>query len=140
MCPAGTVIGVDLVTSSPVNGQYDFGCSLSGWQALLTHLNPLARNVKAPTLFDIVAGVLYSNDRYHLNDVRHCADLLIQVPVEPYGLLEFDKYAQIIEAGYTTARAQLKGFTVGTGIPLDRREGRAPVPFEKDPCPPFTSR
>jgi predicted acylesterase/phospholipase RssA/CRP-like cAMP-binding protein len=113
MCPTGTVIGVDLVTSSPVSREYQFGPSLSGWQALLARVNPVGRKVTAPTVLDIVAGIVYSNDRYRLKEVRHCADLLIQVPVEAYGLLEFDKYPQIIESGYRAAKEQLEGFGGG---------------------------
>jgi predicted acylesterase/phospholipase RssA/CRP-like cAMP-binding protein len=112
MCPTGTVIGVDLHTGSPTPGPYEFGPSLSGWQVLMRRLIPSARPIKAPNLLDIVAGIVYSNNRYRLNETCHCADLLIQIPVEAYKLLEFDKYAEIIELGYKTAKEQLKGFSV----------------------------
>ncbi|PKN94048.1 MAG: hypothetical protein CVU44_06490 [Chloroflexi bacterium HGW-Chloroflexi-6] len=110
LCPTGTVIGVDLSTSSPVNGQYNFGPSLSGWQVLFSRLNPFVKEIKAPNLVDVVGGIVYSNNRYRLNEVWRCADLLIHVPVEAYGLLEFDKYRQIIELGYQSTREQLQGF------------------------------
>ncbi|MBN2147380.1 MAG: cyclic nucleotide-binding domain-containing protein [Anaerolineales bacterium] len=110
LCPTGTVVGVDLITSSPTVGPYSFGPSLSGWQALWARLSPFSRRVRAPNLLDIVAGIVYSNNRYRLNEVLHCADLLIRVPVEAYGLLEFDKYSQIIELGYQSAKEQLQGF------------------------------
>jgi len=80
---------------------------------LLGRLNPFAHTVKAPNLLDIIAGVVYSNNRYRLNEVWPCADLLIRVPVEAYGLLEFDKYAQIIDLGYVTAKEFLKDFKPG---------------------------
>ncbi|MBN2551022.1 MAG: patatin-like phospholipase family protein, partial [Anaerolineales bacterium] len=110
VCPTGVVIGVNLLTSSPTSGPYDFGPHLSGWQALLGRIFPSARRIKAPTLLDIVAGVVYSNNCYRLNEVQGLADLLIQVPVEAYGLLEFDKYAQVIELGYQAAVEALAGF------------------------------
>lgn len=106
-CPTGTVIGVNLLTSSPVPGPYEFGPSLSGWQVLRSRLNPFGRKMQAPSLVDIVAGVVYSNNCYRLNETWRCADLLIDVPVEAYGLLEFDKYLQIIELGYQAAKEQL---------------------------------
>lgn len=111
-CPGGTVIGVDLVESSPVKGQYDFGPSLSGWEVLRGRLFPFSRPVKAPTMLDVIAGVVYSNNRYRLNEVQGSADLLIRVPVEAYGLLEFDKYVQIIDVGYQAARAHLEKFSL----------------------------
>ena len=104
MCPTGTVIGVDLVTSSSVSGEYDFGPSLSGWQALL------GRQVKAPNLLNIVGGLVENANRYHLNEVWRCADLLIKVPVQEFGLLEFDKHARIMQAGYLAASQQIKEF------------------------------
>ena len=112
MCPTGTVIGVDLMTSSPVNGEYDFGSSLSGWRALLGRFSPFPRKVKAPNLFSIIAGLVDGIIHYRLNEVWRSADLLIKVPVQTYGLLEFDKYAEIMEAGYRAAQEQLKGFKV----------------------------
>jgi len=112
VCPTGTVIGVDLITGSSVSGEYHFDDNLSGWQALLGHVLPVPNKVKAPHLFSIMAGLVEGICRYRLNEVGHSADLLIQVPVQPYGLLDFDKYAEIIETGYRAAQEQLKGFVV----------------------------
>lgn len=112
MCPTGTVIGVDLVNNSPVNGKYDFGPSLSGWQALAARLPFFGRKIKAPTLIDIVGGIVYSACYYHLNEVWRSADLLIKVPVQAYDILDFDKYAEVIEIGYRAAQEQLKEFNV----------------------------
>jgi hypothetical protein len=110
LCPTGTVIGIDLITDSPTPGPYHFGPSLSGWQALLGHLGLPSRKVRAPTLLDIVAGVVYCNNRYRVNEVWRSADLLINVPVGDCGLLAFDRYAEIIELGYAATKAQLDGF------------------------------
>ncbi len=110
LCPNGTVIGVDLITASPLNGPYDFGPSLSGWQVLLSRISPFRKKVQAPNLLDIVAGLVSSITRYRINESWHKADLLIRVPVQAYGLLEFDRYAEIIKAGYLAAQEQLKGF------------------------------
>jgi predicted acylesterase/phospholipase RssA/CRP-like cAMP-binding protein len=110
MCPTGTVIGVDLITGSSVSGEYNFGPSLSGWQAL-TGLLPLPGKVKAPHLFSIMAGLVEGVCRYRLNEVWRSADLLIKIPVQPYGILDFDKYAEIVDVGYCAATEQLKGFS-----------------------------
>jgi len=110
LCPKGTVIGINLVTSTPVNGTYNFGPGLSGWQALLSRFTPFGSKIKAPNLLDIVGGVIYSNNRYRLNETHDCADLLIDIPVEAFGLLDFDKYAEIAELGYTATKQQLREF------------------------------
>jgi predicted acylesterase/phospholipase RssA/CRP-like cAMP-binding protein len=109
MCPTGTVIGVDLITGSSVSGKYQFGDSLSGWQALAGSISPFAK-IKAPHLFSIMAGLVEGVCHYRLNEVWRSADLLIKVPVQQYGLLDFDKYAEIIEAGYRAGQEQIKGF------------------------------
>lgn len=112
MCPTGTVIGVDLLETSPVSGQYDFGASLSGWDVLKSRLSPFAKKVKAPNLVDIVGGIVYSNNRYRLNETWNQADLIIRVPAAEYGLLDFDKYENIIDLGYRAAREQLQNFSL----------------------------
>jgi predicted acylesterase/phospholipase RssA len=110
MCPQGTVIGVELLTGSPVSGGYDFGPSLSGWKTLSSHLLPVSKRPKIPHVMNIISGLVYSNNHYRLNESWRCADLLIKVPVEAYGLLDFDKYAQIIDVGYRAAQKQLQEF------------------------------
>jgi predicted acylesterase/phospholipase RssA/CRP-like cAMP-binding protein len=110
LCPTGTVIGVELVTSSPVDRPYDFGPSLSGWREALNRLNPRYHGLYAPTIVDVIAALVDSNTLYKLNQSRGCADLLIRVPVEEYGLLEFDRYMNIIQAGYQSASQQLKSW------------------------------
>jgi len=105
-CPNGAVIGVDLITGSPVRGEYDFSPSLSGWQVLFSRILPFTRRIKVPTMLNIIDGLVYSNNRYRLNEIWRCADLLIKVPVEAYGLLEFDKYEKIIATGYRAAQEQ----------------------------------
>ena len=110
MCPQGTVIGVDLVEASPVRGEYSFGPNLSGWEVLRGRILPVTTKVRAPSMLDIISGVVYSNNCYRLNEQRHCADLLIKVPVHEYGLLDFDKYAEIIDLGYRTACKQFEKF------------------------------
>ncbi len=112
MCPTGTVIGVDLLACSPVTGQYDFGPSLSGWQALGARLPFVGQKVKAPNLIDIVGGIVYSTCYYRLNEVWRSADLLIKVPVQEYEILDFDKYAEVIEIGYRAAQEQLKEWSL----------------------------
>lgn len=109
-CPTGTVIGVDLLTSSPLAKDYDFGPWLSGWRAAIGRLVPFLPGVSAPSLVDIVSGLVDTTTRYRLNDTQGCADLIIQVPVHEYGILDFDKHAEIIELGYRAAREQLRDY------------------------------
>jgi predicted acylesterase/phospholipase RssA len=45
-----------------------------------------------------------------LNEVWRYACLLIKVPVQEYGLLDFEKHVRIMQAGYQAAREQIKEF------------------------------
>jgi NTE family protein/lysophospholipid hydrolase len=108
LCPDGTVIGVNLEFGDPIKGEFDFGPSLSGWQALAGRISRLPGRVRAPNLLNIVAGLVDGTTRYRLNETWHCADLMVTVDVEPYGLLEFDRYPEIIAAGYEAAKEQIK--------------------------------
>jgi predicted acylesterase/phospholipase RssA len=110
LCPTGKVLGIYLVTNSPVSEPYQFGPYLSGWQALASHLIPFGKRVKAPNLFNIVDGLVYSITHYRLNETRDQADLIIDVPTQDYGLLDFDKCPELIEIGYAAAQEQLKNF------------------------------
>jgi len=112
MCPTGTVIGLDLVTSSSFSEEYHFGYSLSGWKALLGHIVPFPGKTTAPDLFKIMSGLVEGACKYRLNEVAQMADLLIRLPVQPFGLLEFERFPEISEAGYRAAQEQLKGFKV----------------------------
>jgi lysophospholipid hydrolase len=109
-CPNGTVIGVDLITGSPVRGEYDFSPSLSGWQVLFSRLLPASRRIKVPTILNIIDGLVYGNGHFRLNEIYGCADRMVRVPVQKYGLLQFDRYAEIIEAGYRAAQEQMEGW------------------------------
>ena len=110
-CPTGTVIGVNLAAGSSVNEEYNFGSSLSGWKALLGRFSSLPGTIKAPHLFSIIAGLVDSNNYHRLNETWRSADLLIDIPVQAYGIMEFEKYAEIVELGYRSAQESLKGFT-----------------------------
>jgi predicted acylesterase/phospholipase RssA/CRP-like cAMP-binding protein len=110
LCPTGLVIGVDMVTKPPLQQPYHFGPSLSGWQALLARFTLLGRPLRAPSLLEIVAGVVDSNSRFRLDVVRPCADLMLAIPVADFGLLDFDQHAAIIKLGYAAAREQLSAW------------------------------
>jgi lysophospholipid hydrolase len=114
-CPSGTVIGVNLEEGSPMNKPYQFGDSLSGWHALVSRMVPSSHQITAPNLLDIVAGIIYSNNRYRMNETRNRADLIINVDTAGLGLLDFDKYEQIIELGYLCAKEQIKNLPKQVG-------------------------
>ncbi|MCJ7431896.1 MAG: hypothetical protein MUO77_00250, partial [Anaerolineales bacterium] len=67
--------------------------------------------IKAPHLISIIAGLVDSNNYHRLNETWRSADLLIDIPVQAYGIMEFEKYAEIVDLGYRVAQEQLKGFT-----------------------------
>jgi predicted acylesterase/phospholipase RssA len=106
-CEGGTVIGVSVNPIKEKVQRYEFGSSVSGWRVLWSRLNPLTRPLQVPTLTTNLVRILEVNTAYQIMTRRRLADLLILPDVKEYGILDFDEYAPIIEAGYQAAQGQL---------------------------------
>jgi NTE family protein/lysophospholipid hydrolase len=106
---AGQVIGIDVAPPTDKVRDYQFGPSISGWQLLWNRLNPFARQVRAPSLFENLVRTLEINSAFRVRSpaFRQHADLLIQMPDRQFGRLEFTIYAEMIEIGYQETSRQL---------------------------------
>lgn len=106
----GTLIGVNPMPIEPRMRAYKCGPSVSGWRALLGRwgLGP----VRAPSLFGAVmrATEINSANRMRQGAFRGLADLLIEPPLGEYPILEYGRYAPIIETGYRAGREALEGW------------------------------
>jgi predicted acylesterase/phospholipase RssA/CRP-like cAMP-binding protein len=109
-CEGGAVIGVSVNPIKEKIQRYEFGFSVSGWRVLWSRLNPLTRPLQVPTLTTNLLRILEVNTAHQIMTQRSLADLLILPDVKEYGILDFDEYAPIIEAGYQAAREQLAGW------------------------------
>jgi predicted acylesterase/phospholipase RssA len=129
----GPIIAVNVFPDVDLLRDYDFGPSVSGWQALAsalarrapliayTPLNLLARRDSAPLIFESLVRVLALNGVHQAKSQRGFADVYIRPPVEQYNILNFGAYGEIAGLGYRSAMEALEEWKE-----LRRREG-APV-------------
>lgn len=108
ICERGTVIGIDASPACCKLEEYDFGPSISGYQVLWKRLNPFAAPMQVPSVLSILARTLDVNGMYRTAAIRHLADLVVSLPLEEFGILEFESYERIVEIGYDTTRECLK--------------------------------
>jgi predicted acylesterase/phospholipase RssA len=111
LCQAGTVIGVDVSPAKAKAQTYDFGPSVSGWQVLWSRINPLIPRLKVPSILGSLVRATEVNSRYRVAATRHLADLIVPLPVEDFGMLDFAAHEAIIKRGYEATRQALEGWT-----------------------------
>ncbi|RUS13415.1 Pnpla7 protein [Endogone sp. FLAS-F59071] len=98
---ADVIIAVDVAShddTSPVH----YGDSLSGWWALLQSLNPFWKpNYKIPSIADIQSRLAYVSSVAKLEEAKVTKGCIyMKLPVQKWATLEFDKFDDILKAGY----------------------------------------
>ncbi|MBN1149058.1 MAG: cyclic nucleotide-binding domain-containing protein [Anaerolineales bacterium] len=107
---SATVLGIDCSPLSPKTQEYDFGPSISGWEALRYQLQPRLRRKAPPTLLRGLTQIMDTNGIYRQQFTKDDADLIVRLPARGWGMLDFDHSAEIIEASYRAACEQLAGW------------------------------
>ena len=64
--------------------------------------------MQVPSVLSILTRTLDVNGMYRTGAIRHLADLVVQLPLEEFGILEFESYERIVEIGYNTTRKYLE--------------------------------
>ncbi len=106
---SGVVIGVDVNPPSTKRRRaYDFGSHVSGWRVLMSRLNPFAKSIKVPSINGVVMRSMFVNSNYQFRNMRGLADMLITPQVSDYGVLDYDKYQDIVDYGYRAAQKMLE--------------------------------
>jgi len=106
---AKAVICVD-VSQEDIEGYYDYGTSLNGFWLLWNSLNPFAETVRVPSMAEISRKLIWVSSVNHRAAVKENADLFLTPPVQQYGTLEFDRFDEIVEAGYQYAKPRIDAF------------------------------
>jgi predicted acylesterase/phospholipase RssA len=104
----GTIIGVNVCRIVNMQGRNQYGNSLSGWEILGRQLNPFAKPINAPGAMAIMECILDLNTADRSEEQRRLTDLYIRPPIESYEAQDFEKYQEIIAAGYKTAQPLIK--------------------------------
>lgn len=110
----GPIIAVNVFPDTDLLRDYDFGPSVSGWQALAStflrraKLDFLAPRDGAPLIFESLVRVMALNGVHQAKAQRGFADVYIRPPVEQYNILDFGAYQHIADIGYRSAMEALR--------------------------------
>ncbi len=102
-----TVIGIDCSPLSPRKHEYEFGPSISTWQALREQMTPPDRRKGPPNMLQILPQIMDTNGLYRLHFTKGDADLIVRLPTRGWGMLDFDDAEEIIQRGYEATCEQL---------------------------------
>jgi len=108
VCSGGTVIAVDVSPKVDMRQKTSFGDAISGWQILSRGMNPFADSLDVPTIANVLMRTtLLGSSSARASNAQN-ADLCLYPPVTGSGLLEFQAFETIAEAGYGYAAQELE--------------------------------
>ena len=99
----GSVIGVNVSQIVEIREYYNYGTSLSGWQALASRINPFAKKIRVPRLVETLLRSTDIKSIIRLNETKAMLDVLIEPDVSGIPLMEFRSYKKISDIGYEAA-------------------------------------
>lgn len=103
MVGGGTVIASSTMAKSPSREPYDFGPSVSGWRALRQYLKPRRRRTRYPTMIKTLMEATSVGSKHQSVTARTLADIVVELPVQGFSKLEFQRHEELIELGYRYA-------------------------------------
>jgi lysophospholipid hydrolase len=117
---ASTIFASD-VGSIDDNSPRIFGDTVSGWWLLINRWNPFSNARHVPAITEIQSRLAYVSSVNTLEQVKVAKNCLyIQMPVQEYGTLQFNKFEELRKKGYHAAMDILEKF---------EEEGRLPSNF-----------
>lgn len=108
MCDGGTVIAIDVSPIVDMGENKTFGDTLSGWDVILSKINPFAKQIKMPTLPTIMQRSAEIGAVLQLKGiVEKLTDMYISMPVEHFDILGFKEAENIVQVGYNEAQRRI---------------------------------
>jgi len=115
---ADVIFAVD-VGSLDDNTPQAYGDSLSGFWALANRWNPFSYIPNAPTLSEIQARLAYVSSVDALERAKNTPGCLyMRPPVDLFATLDFAKFDEIYQVGYTYAKNYLETLKNEGGLPV----------------------
>ena len=106
----GTVIGVNVAPAIDKVKPYRFGPELSGWKILRGRILPFAKKLRAPSLVGSLLRTQEINSVMFIRSALRFVDLLVEPEVDSFRMNQYDRYEELIAAGYAKGTEALKGF------------------------------
>lgn len=108
-------LGAQVIIAVDVGGSYStapvtYGDALSGWWLLLYRINPFSKNYGTiPPLSEIQGRLAYASSVSKLEEITKLAGVHYMAPeVQQYGLMEFNRFAEIEKIGYDYMKTQIQ--------------------------------
>ena len=99
----GSIVGINVSQIPEIREYYNYGTSLSGWQALFSKINPFARKIRIPRLVETLLRSTDIKSIIRLNETKSMLDVLVEPDVSGIPLMEFKSYKAISKIGYDAA-------------------------------------
>ncbi len=107
-----TVIAIDVAPERGPRAKADYGLSVSGFSALAAAVRRRSEypSVAAVLLRSMLAGSVYNQKAALSGDA---VDLLVQLELPGVSLLDFERVAEVAEAGYQASRDEIQHWAAG---------------------------
>ncbi len=97
---SGLVIGSN-AESAARNRAFEFGHSISGWRVLLERLRPGGRRKRYPSIIGTLMRATSVSSKHLGASADSLADVVVRYPAQDFGNLEFDRFAELTDIGYS---------------------------------------
>ncbi|CAI2172102.1 9969_t:CDS:2 [Funneliformis geosporum] len=105
---ANTIFAVDVASHDDTSPVY-YGDSLSGFWVLLNRFNPFSKQTNIPSMTDIQSRLAYVSSVKTLEEAKNTHGCFyMQLPVQQFGTLEFNKFDEILKVGYKAGKEMIK--------------------------------
>lgn len=110
-------VGTGLIVAIDVAGElgrrrksFTYGEWLSGWQVLLSRINPFMKSVRAPSVVATMLRTMVLSSASNFARQAAYADIFLQPPVDQFALFDVSDTDAIYQAGYTYAREKINAY------------------------------
>jgi predicted acylesterase/phospholipase RssA len=107
----GPVIVVNVSPDNDVTLDEDLEDFPSPFEILWSWVNPFKKAIRVPTIMTVMMRVVVVNSLFRKEVAKEQADFLVDVPVDAYGLLDFDALDEMMAIGYRHTRDLLESWT-----------------------------
>lgn len=105
-CP-GPVIPINATPLAEFYTDYTYENMPSPWKIFYHRINPFKQPIKFPGIAEILIRTTSVVTNAKIERLKETNGLLLDLPIEKFGLLEFDAYDKIVEAGYEYTKRRI---------------------------------
>jgi predicted acylesterase/phospholipase RssA/CRP-like cAMP-binding protein len=108
----GPVVAIDVSPEEDLRSEIDLTSAISGWRVLWQRINPFASRLDVPYISSVLmrSVVVGSMVRERERRSAELASLYLRMPVEDWGLLEFDRLDAIARRGYEASAERVRAW------------------------------